>query len=245
LSSDEQPIAYVENLIEGDYTFILNIWTSKTVGEVNEEDFSQDTVKIFVRRSHSLSTESIPQKSNKTVNDNDFDDDYKLDNRLRIHLDENPLKFTELAKRNLISSLEILFKMKPLSLVKPKIVLTKIDQTTDYDKQLLLFNFAPAQAKTNLFIEFYLLSGNSTRAISSDAIMNFLQTTKSTEKKLSSLFQVNVKRVEQLKCFSNCSNHGYCDRFTYKCVCDRYWMFNFYNYYFNNQNDLTNGNNCG
>jgi len=43
----------------------------------------------------------------------------------------------------------------------------------------------------------------------------------------------------------NCSNHGYCDSITHKCVCNKYWMPNLFRFYFQNENDLTNGNNCG
>ena len=42
-----------------------------------------------------------------------------------------------------------------------------------------------------------------------------------------------------------CSEHGECDHFSGKCVCDKYWMPNFYLYYLRNDQDLTSGNNCG
>lgn len=42
-----------------------------------------------------------------------------------------------------------------------------------------------------------------------------------------------------------CSEHGKCDHFTGKCVCDKYWMPNLYLYYLQNDQDLTSGNNCG
>lgn len=41
-----------------------------------------------------------------------------------------------------------------------------------------------------------------------------------------------------------CSEHGECDHFTGKCVCDKYWMPNLYLYYLQNDQDLTSGNNC-
>ncbi len=43
----------------------------------------------------------------------------------------------------------------------------------------------------------------------------------------------------------NCSSHGKCDKFSHKCICDKYWMPNLYMYYMENKSDLTNGSNCG
>ncbi len=42
-----------------------------------------------------------------------------------------------------------------------------------------------------------------------------------------------------------CSEHGKCDHFSGKCVCDKFWMSNLYLYYLRNDLDLTSGNNCG
>ena len=43
----------------------------------------------------------------------------------------------------------------------------------------------------------------------------------------------------------SCSDHGVCDHFSGKCVCDKYWMPNLYLFYLRNEEDLTSGNNCG
>ncbi len=68
--------------------------------------------------------------------------------------------------------------------------------------------------------------------------------------------QLNIIDVSLLTCgkltqsgnFSvakKCSDHGECDHFSGKCVCDKYWMPNLYLYYLRNDQDLTSGNNCG
>lgn len=44
---------------------------------------------------------------------------------------------------------------------------------------------------------------------------------------------------------SPCSNHGKCDSYSHKCICNKYWMPNLYKYYLQSESDLTDGNNCG
>lgn len=70
-------------------------------------------------------------------------------------------------------------------------------------------------------------------------------------------FDVKISSINVLTCtndeiastqrnnYYNCSNHGKCDTYSHKCVCDKFWMFNFYSYYLDYENDITNGNNCG
>jgi hypothetical protein len=62
---------------------------------------------------------------------------------------------------------------------------------------------------------------------------------------------LDIIEIKQLTCDNgnysrsfNCSNHGVCDPFSHKCICDKYWMPNLYLYYSNNGAELTNGNNC-
>ncbi len=65
--------------------------------------------------------------------------------------------------------------------------------------------------------------------------------------------EIDIIDVGQLTCnvhnknsrLFNCSNHGICDSFSQKCICNKYWMPNLYMYYLRNEADLTNGNNCG
>jgi len=63
---------------------------------------------------------------------------------------------------------------------------------------------------------------------------------------------LNILDIVQPTCNSqkytrgfNCSSHGKCDKFSHKCICDKYWMPNLYMYYIENKSDLTNGSNCG
>jgi len=42
------------------------------------------------------------------------------------------------------------------------------------------------------------------------------------------LFEYKMDRVEPYICRSNCSGHGFCDTTTKQCVCDTFWMPNFF-----------------
>jgi hypothetical protein len=76
--------------------------------------------------------------------------------------------------------------------------------------------------------------------------------------KLEDYFSLRVLGISQVTCLSaandpslaanvrfTCSGHGKCDVHSHKCVCNRYYMHNVYARYFNYENDLTDGNNCG
>lgn len=80
--------------------------------------------------------------------------------------------------------------------------------------------------------------------------VNFLNLNSKNE--IPEFLGLRITEIGQLKCDSNkyslsfnCSNHGYCDTLSGRCVCNKYWMSNLYRFYFRNENDLTNGNNCG
>lgn len=72
------------------------------------------------------------------------------------------------------------------------------------------------------------------------------------------LLEIKVLSVSKLTCTSdfyaserpdansyNCSNHGKCDFYSHRCICNKYWMPNLYLKYIDYESDLTNGNNCG
>jgi hypothetical protein len=71
-------------------------------------------------------------------------------------------------------------------------------------------------------------------------------------------FDIKVLTISQVTCtndeigslssranFYNCSNHGKCDQYSHKCICDKFWTSNFYLHYLDYESDITNGNNCG
>lgn len=80
---------------------------------------------------------------------------------------------------------------------------------------------------------------------------------KKNKKSIQDFLNIKILSIRQMTCFDdrlfdteaknsyNCSNHGKCDMHTRKCICDKYWMPNYFRYYFDYESDITNGNNCG
>jgi len=99
-SSSDSPVAYITKLIEGEYTFILRVWTVKS-----GEQFLQDTVQVFVHR-------EAPSG------------DYQF-NLLRLNLNTNPRHFTELEKLNLVNKLEVILH-QPSIINHPKVRLVNV-----------------------------------------------------------------------------------------------------------------------
>ena len=212
-------IAIVDNLIEGDYTFILKIWTS------NSSNYdSQSTTQVLVRRNQ------------KPLN-NDLN---IFDNRLKLDLNTNPLKFLEIERTSLITRIQLILKQS-LLIKNPKMIILKQEILKKYQKSGISIEFYVIDEYNNKVVDSGLIMRLLSKLIKSKNIFNF--------NKISSDLTVfdnqYVFDIIQTKCLNNCSDHGYCDTFTFKCVCDRYWMMNIYKYYLANTFDETYGNNCG
>lgn len=205
-SSSDSTIAYVTNLIEGEYTFILRVWTAKS-----GEQYLQDTVQVFVHR-------EAPSN------------DYQW-NLVRLNLNTNPRHFTELEKYNLVNKLEIILQ-QPSIINHPKVNLVNIA--------------VDAKArKSSVSVDFYV--EDMGRLVDSGDVLRILRRSliAASQSHATYYLKLNTHDLVQLRCVNNCSNHGYCDRVTYQCVCEELWMPNLYKYFFLVDSDVTNGNNCG
>ncbi len=117
ISSNSSPIALVENLIEGNYTFTLKVWTS-----ASKTAYGANTVKVHV--------------------DGTSPDMLKYSNRVRMNINANPFKFVELEEHNFLSKLELLLQKPNLSLGHPKITITNVEQSVDgRDKSTVAIEF--------------------------------------------------------------------------------------------------------
>jgi dyslexia-associated protein KIAA0319-like protein len=231
VSTNKNEIAIVENLIEGDYTFILKIWTN-----ASSTHYSQSSMQVLVHSSGINSTIEIYEN-----------------NLLKLDLNLNPFKFLDIEKVNLLTNIQLVLK-KHLRLKE------------DNDPKIMVLNqeILKKYSKSGISIEFYVLNEINNEVIDSGLVMkilykllfksdeNFLKLNEQNTKNSNDLLIFDyffhnqlVYDLKQMKCLNNCSDHGYCDPFTYMCVCDRYWFFNIYKFYSFNYNDETYGNNCG
>lgn len=81
------------------------------------------------------------------------------------------------------------------------------------------------------------------------------------QQRLEEFLNIEISSASQVTCLSSnewtrqsknnsisrltCSNHGQCDLYSLRCVCDKYYMYNMFSYYLFYDSDLTEGNNCG
>ena len=232
-STSHNQMACIEGLVEGEYVFIVKVWTT------SNKTYSSGSVKVTVHQTNLNDINKIT--NNRYDNSISLLTNQEFDNRIRLILNTNPLKFSELEKDNLINKLELILQQPPL-IVHPQIHITSIDLSYKYDK-------------SGVFLEFYVTDESTkrdrktieiqqtTKVVDGDIVMRLLHKA-IIENSSKHFLQVNVKEIKQMKCFKNCSNHGYCDQLTYKCVCDPYWMPNLYKYYLLRDLDQTYGNNC-
>lgn len=169
-NSDVLPVAFVTNLIEGQYVFTLQVvddrkQTSETSVTVNVNGIPEAENLIELRLS---STPSLRQQT--------------LDNLLAQ------------IRAFLIDSF-------------PQI---RIDMVGLTHENVLLIK--ATDSKTNLLV--------------SPKLIVFQLRTKL--KPLRSASNVNIVSIETFLCLSNCSNHGKCDHITKRCICNRYYMPNWF-----------------
>jgi hypothetical protein len=184
-------------------------------------------------------------------NNNNNNNSQISENRLRLDLNINPLKFIENEKSNLITRIQLILQQPPF-IKSPKIIILNQEVFKLYPKSGISFEFYVIDEQNNdkivdgslvMKLLFKLLKSNKFLKIS--AISNSATDSNDLVVFDNILHDDYVYDLRQMKCMNNCSSHGYCDYITYKCVCDRYWMFNLYKFYLPNNFDETYGNNCG
>jgi len=169
-NSNLSPIAYLTNLIEGQYTFILQV------------------------------TDDRQQMSemNITVNVNGIPD---AENLIEIKFLSKPYLYQQTLD-NLLAQIRVF-----LIDLYPNINILLIGMSKE--NNLLIKGI---DLKTNLII-------------SPKIIVNHLQ---NKIKPLRSASNMNIISIETYLCLSNCSNHGICDHTTKHCLCQKYYMENWF-----------------
>ncbi|XP_070534554.1 dyslexia-associated protein KIAA0319-like isoform X2 [Ptychodera flava] len=77
-------------------------------------------------------------------------------------------------------------------------------------------------------LEFYVLSADGTKVLKGISIVNKLRQKLHKE---SQVLDFHVVRVDTVVCQNDCSGHGSCNVETKECVCESFWMENFFRIY--------------
>ncbi|XP_024410321.1 dyslexia-associated protein KIAA0319-like protein homolog isoform X1 [Desmodus rotundus] len=171
--SDHQPVLFLSNLVEGTYTFHLQVTDAK--GESNTD---RTTVEV----------KPDPRKNNL----------------VEIILDVNVSQLTERLKGMFIRQIGVL-----LGVLDSDIIVQKIQPYTEQSTKMVFFvqNEPPHQ----------ILKGYEVAAM----LKNELR------KQKADFLVFRALEIYTVTCQLNCSDHGHCDSFTKRCICDPFWMENF------------------
>lgn len=124
---------------------------------------------------------------------------------VELYLDVDIFSFTEENKKQLLRRLSVLLNVD--------------------DKNVVLEQIRQAGYGNGIVLLFYVMDPILSTKMDGLVVANLLK------KKVGYhgiLFEYKMIRVEPYICRNNCSNHGYCDRTSKKCVCDSFWMENFF-----------------
>ncbi|RNA39755.1 hypothetical protein BpHYR1_012044 [Brachionus plicatilis] len=104
--TNEAPVVVYENMVEGEYRFVLKVWSS-------EGEFSQDFVHVFV---HGSTNENVSAQAHNPAHINQ--------NMIEIELDIEPSLLSEGLKIEFLNKLQnFLLQNKEFRLTDPKLVL--------------------------------------------------------------------------------------------------------------------------
>lgn len=125
-SSNENPIVFYENLVEGVYRFVLKITTNEydQSKQAWVDHFSQDTVDVFVHSSYISKQHELTDNSAADNFKSHADLQVVYENLIQIELDYKPEQFTQLIENQFIQRLEILLKQSDFKFNNPKVILT-------------------------------------------------------------------------------------------------------------------------
>lgn len=168
--SDQSPVAYVTNLIEGTYVFTLQVFDDR-------QQMSESNITVAVR-----------------------------------------------GLANAQDLIEILFASKPylrqqtLDNLLAQIRVFLLDISSSIDIVMV------GMPKENMLL-IKGIDSKTNAVVSPKLVANHLQ---SKIKSLRSASNVDIASIDTYLCLSNCSNHGKCDQKTKRCVCNRYYMENWF-----------------
>ncbi len=110
-----------ENLVEGTYRFLLQVWT-------NSNELSQDTVYVYVHSTFSLYNNIDTANTRESEKSSDLNLIY--DNLIQIELDYNPSEFSQNIKDDFLRRLEILLQQSKSNFNNLKVILTNTRVST-------------------------------------------------------------------------------------------------------------------
>ncbi|XP_057309801.1 dyslexia-associated protein KIAA0319-like protein isoform X2 [Hydractinia symbiolongicarpus] len=107
-----------------------------------------------------------------------------------------------------------------------KQLIRKISVVLEVGKEFVVVEeIASVHYKKGVKLVFYVKDPNMNRMYDGKYIADLLKQKVGFGGKL---FDITMMRVSPYICRNNCSNHGYCDDATKECICDTFWMSNFF-----------------
>ncbi|XP_068735885.1 dyslexia-associated protein KIAA0319-like protein [Montipora capricornis] len=125
-----------------------------------------------------------------------------------LYLDVDITKFTEENKEQLIRKLAVILDVQ--------------------DEDIIVEHLKEAGVGHSLKVMFYVKDKVST-ARDGYEVAGLLKEKIGNEE---GFFEFRMLKVEAYICRNNCSGHGYCDRSTKMCVCESFWMQDFFKFHF-------------
>jgi hypothetical protein len=176
-NSNLSPIAYLTNLIQGQYIFILQVTDDR-------QQMSEMNITVNVS--------GIPDE----------------ENLIEIKFLSKPYLYQQTLD-NLLAQIRVF-----LIDLYPNINILLVGMPKENNLLIKGINI-----KTNLII-------------SPKLIVNHLQ---NKIKSLRSASNMNILSIETYLCLSNCSNHGICEHTTKHCICNKYYMENWFKSFVNKE----------
>lgn len=202
MKTNEAPIVIYEQLVEGEYRFLLKVWT-------NDNELSQDTVHVYV---HS-STSNSDANSTISLNSSLKSESPSLnDNIVQIELDIKPSLFSEYLKEQFLTKLQILLQQQvELKLKQPKVILvnTKIIINSKGKSsvllELIISDILDEKIKTadlkisqieNVYSEDTDLIGENRKIVKSAVLVKLLRKKQKTFKTLLNSMHTFIQRMQ-------------------------------------------------